>query len=80
MKITSSEIERIIIYECLCLLDGEKKDTSNLIENIEKLAKLYHITLRPKKYAIKKYIAFKKFVRNSEGYNISLLRLWNVFK
>ena len=80
MKYSTLEIKDIIIYECLCLLDGEKEDASYMIENIEKLAKFYHITLRQKKYATKKYIAFKQFVRNSEGYNISLLRLWNVFK
>jgi len=68
-----------IIYECLCILDNSQKNKQQLNELLQQLAGKYHIKLQQKKYVVKKYDALKKFIKNTEGYNITLPRLYNVF-
>ena len=69
-----------IIYNCLSILDGSQKYNDDLLQDLEKFAKDYHVKIKQKKYNIKKYDALKKFVKNDEGYQATIQRLYNVFK
>lgn len=69
------KIKDKIIY--LALLETNKIE---LLELIQDFASFYHVDLKNKVYRISKKDALLKFILNKEGYNISLLRLYNVFR